>query len=87
MTSEVPVCQSFVAVQRILLAVERLIRISHYLKRRHAVRVKHQRVDLSGSRSIVEALDWHGEDRLHNLASPSLIASLGWPPSFHEDVR
>jgi len=66
-------------MQCILLFGIRLFMISHYLKRRHAVRVTHQRVNLSGSRSTIEALDGHAEDRRHNFASPLLIASLARP--------
>jgi hypothetical protein len=55
------------AVQRILLAFEHLIMISHYLQRRIAVGKTDQRVNLSGSRSILETVDGHAQDRRHNL--------------------
>jgi hypothetical protein len=62
--------------ERILLAVEFRVVIGHNFQRRDAVGVVHQRVNLSGSRSIIETLDWHAEDRRHNRASQSLVVSL-----------
>jgi hypothetical protein len=71
-------------VQQSPLFGERRVMISHYLKRRYPVRVMHLRIDHRVGRSIIETLDWHAQDPLHDLAGPSLIASLVWPPSFHE---
>jgi hypothetical protein len=53
----------FLAERRNLLVDERRVKISHYLQRRSPVRVTHKRVNLGVSRSIIEATDWHAQDR------------------------
>jgi len=59
----------------LLLSLECRVVIAHNLQRRYAVGVMHQRVNLSGG-SVIESLDWHAEDRRHNMASQSLVVSL-----------
>jgi hypothetical protein len=64
------------ARERLFLSLEFRVVIAHNLQRRYAVGVMHQRVYLSGPGSIIETLDWHAEDRSHNMARQSLVVSL-----------